>query len=286
MGDELMNTSGYFKIHRRIFEGELSAGPRDLFFLWIWMLSQAFFADGNRLKAGQFLTSRTEMMGILNAGRNKVTTRTLSRYIRHLTKCLRICTEYVQGSVHKNLLITVLNYKEYQEDCKPVNVGANGVNSDLTPEKLTVTPIIDKNNKKDKAPVPFFNVNKMAMGKTHWPAIAESDEWPPEKDKLIEQGAKFRYGPEDTFKIWKQFVFQREASGNKATNWIATFRNYCDGVRNKGWSVAGIDTDVKPQGTDPTAPGYDPGLLQAQAQKAIAEDNMRRYSGDEWKIKN
>ena len=52
---------GWLKLYRKVIENGVMRKPPLHFKLWIWMLCQAQFQNGNGLKKGQFQTSISEM---------------------------------------------------------------------------------------------------------------------------------------------------------------------------------------------------------------------------------
>lgn len=57
-------SGGYILIARKMIESELMNKPPHFLKLWIWMLSKAFWKDGENLKRGQLLTCIDEMQGV------------------------------------------------------------------------------------------------------------------------------------------------------------------------------------------------------------------------------
>jgi hypothetical protein len=93
--------------------------------------------------------------------------------------------------------------------------------------------------------------------------------WPiDDKDGLIKAAAKYDYQGPSAWAMFVDFVNKKEASGYVAIDWVAAFRNQCDGVRNKGWDG--------PKGRQSATAYTDPGLEQAEAARREMEDNERR----------
>jgi hypothetical protein len=65
--DHTTNTKilgGYILVARKMFDSELMNKPPHFLKLWIWILSKAFWKDGETLKRGQLLTSIDEMQDV------------------------------------------------------------------------------------------------------------------------------------------------------------------------------------------------------------------------------
>jgi hypothetical protein len=106
---------GYILLARKMLESEIMDKPPLFFKLWGWMLLQAKFKPKNGLERGQFKTSIAEMreaMSYLVGYRKETPTAKQIRSVyESLTKGHMIGTMKVTGG----MIITILNYEEYQE---------------------------------------------------------------------------------------------------------------------------------------------------------------------------
>ena len=106
---------GYILIARRMLDSELMMKPPHFLKLWIWMLSRAFWKDGEKLQRGQLLTSIDEMQDV---GRYQVGGRMEGR----LTIAeVRAAYGYFQktGAITvskstRGMIISICNFDSYQ----------------------------------------------------------------------------------------------------------------------------------------------------------------------------
>lgn len=60
--------------------------------------------------------------------------------------------------------------------------------------------------------------------------------WPiKDMEGLIKAASKYGFEDRYAWAMFVDFVNKKEASGYQAKDWVAAFRNQCDGVKNKGW---------------------------------------------------
>jgi hypothetical protein len=96
--------------------------------------------------------------------------------------------------------------------------------------------------------------------------------WPSkDKDALVKAAKKHGYLDSYAYSMFCDFVNKKEASGYEAIDWVAAFRNQCDGVKNKGWDG--------PKGRI-TVMDNDPGLgMENYLKEQAAETKAKQESG-------
>lgn len=106
---------GYVLLARKMLESEIMDKPPLYFKLWGWMLLQAKFKEDVNLKRGQFFTSIKEMQEAMSyyVGYRKETP--TKKQIRGVYESLYEASMIGTMKVTGGLLITILNYNEYQD---------------------------------------------------------------------------------------------------------------------------------------------------------------------------
>ena len=142
-----MIQGGFILIARKLAGSFLMGKPPLWLKLWVWMLLQARFRDGNGLKRGQFLTTIDEMREAMTyqiGYRKKSPTRDQIRNAyENFTKTLMITTT----KTTRGMIITILNYDEYQNS-KNYETHSEAPDEDTT--KPTVAPHVYKGRRSNK----------------------------------------------------------------------------------------------------------------------------------------
>ena len=110
-----MIRGGYLLLARKTLASNIMTNSPPLYFkLWAWMLLQAKFSKQAGLEKGQLKTSIKEMQTAMSyyIGFRKITP--TSKQIRKAYESLLEGTMIVTTKVKSGLVITILNYCEYQ----------------------------------------------------------------------------------------------------------------------------------------------------------------------------
>ncbi len=128
---------GYFITARKMLDGMLMDWPPLYMKLWVWMLSKAFWKDGEKFKRGQFHTNREEMQEAMSykiGYRKKTPTKD---EIRSAYEAFTKATMITTVKATHGMIISICNYSYYQ-DFK--NYEAHNEAHNETPTKPTVVP--------------------------------------------------------------------------------------------------------------------------------------------------
>ncbi len=110
-----MIAKGYILLARKLLKSNIMDKPPLHFKLWCWMLMQAQYRDDKKLQKGQFITSigaMREAMAYKSGYRKETpTVKQIRGAYGGLLEGTMIGTTKVTGG----MLITILNYKEYQD---------------------------------------------------------------------------------------------------------------------------------------------------------------------------
>jgi hypothetical protein len=155
MPPEATIPGGYILLARKMLESELMDKPPHFLKLWIWLLSKAFWKDGDNIKRGQLHTTIAEMQDVgryLNGGKmvNRLTENQVRSAYGHLVKNQAISvTKTTRGMV-----ISINNFNTYQDpnsyQPRTPNAARTDNGTDHTQKTALVTENIIKNNQKPK----------------------------------------------------------------------------------------------------------------------------------------
>lgn len=131
MSQESSIPGGYILLARKMLESELMNKPPHFLKLWVWMLSKAFWKDGEKLQRGQLHTTVAEMQDVgryLRGG--KMVCRLTEDQVRsaygYLTKSEAInVTKTTRG-----LIISINNFDSYQNPDNYRTQTNNGTGTD------------------------------------------------------------------------------------------------------------------------------------------------------------
>ena len=149
-----MKTSGFFKLHRSMFDNPAVMKDADYFITWVYILAQAEWEDGKKvdfggevieLKAGQFTTGVSgQMLDDLKKVNNDLNVSKLNRVL----KKFKTEKQIEQRTDHQCSLITVLNWDRYQNSEQRNEQRVN--NDRTTSEQRVNTNKEYKEKKEDK----------------------------------------------------------------------------------------------------------------------------------------
>lgn len=138
---------GYIKLHRQTLENPVVCKDGDHLAIWVYLLMKAthkelphiFKGEKITLEPGQFTTARNLIANDLHISESKV---------QRVLKCFEIEQQIEQRMSNEKRLITVLNWRKYQESEQP---SEQQVNSDRTASEQPVNIQQEcKNKKNDK----------------------------------------------------------------------------------------------------------------------------------------
>ena len=130
-------SSGWFKIHRKLFDHWLwDSKNKSKFEAWLWMINRANHEDnefllGNELvtsRRGQFVTSELKLMSIFGWSKSKV---------RAFTNLLKKELMIDVKKDRRKTVITILNYNTYQKHEKEKEPQKNHKRTTKEPQKDT-----------------------------------------------------------------------------------------------------------------------------------------------------
>lgn len=107
--------TGWWRFYRKIWENPYMDRPA-YFSVWCWLLSEAQWQEGKRvIFNGQPIELKP---GQLTCGRKQISMATgvPSGTVQRILKCLKNEHQIEQRTDHQKRLITVINWKEYQND--------------------------------------------------------------------------------------------------------------------------------------------------------------------------
>jgi len=228
-----MISGGYILLSRKLLNSEIMDKPPLFFKLWGWMLLQAKFKADKNLECGQFVTSISAMREAMAyyVGYRKVTP--TAKQIRVIYESLTKGSMIGTVKVTHGLLITILNYKEYQN---PKNY--EGHNERAHEGNRKGTPLYkDKNDKKeytDKSKtfvrryIKFISDNyptKAPKGKDIESTSLQTIDQLIRIDGFDEEYIfeTLRWAKDDEF--WKTNVFSLAGLRKKKTNGLTKFQN-------------------------------------------------------------
>lgn len=108
-------STGWIKLHRKIFKNKVVCKDSDHFMVWCYLLTNAihstypirFNGENIELQAGQLVTSQREIADETGINRGKV---------QRIMKCFEDEKQIEQLSTYKKRLVTIVNWSEYQGD--------------------------------------------------------------------------------------------------------------------------------------------------------------------------
>lgn len=106
---------GYILLARKLLDSGIMAKPPLFIKLWIWMLGKASFKDHGDLKRGQFFSSYKRMQKAMGHKVGYRSVKPTVKEIRGVTKFLTKVRMVVITKVTHGMVITILNYKHYQD---------------------------------------------------------------------------------------------------------------------------------------------------------------------------
>jgi len=106
---------GYILLARKLLESNIMDKPPLHFKLWSWMLLQAKFKQNKNLERGQFQTSIKEMRDAMEYYVGYRKQRPSIKQIRSIYENLTRGTMIGTTKVTEGMVITILNYEEYQD---------------------------------------------------------------------------------------------------------------------------------------------------------------------------
>lgn len=120
-------TGGYFIIARKLFYSLLMSSPPLYMKLWVWMLANAFWKDGDKLKRGQLLTSIDGMRDAMSyqVGYRKM--RPTRDEIRSPYEAFMKASMITTTKTTRGMIVTICNYNFYQDfkSYEPLNESLN-----------------------------------------------------------------------------------------------------------------------------------------------------------------
>jgi hypothetical protein len=155
---------GYFIIARKLLDSGLMDKPPLYIKLWLWMLSKAFWKDGETLMRGQFITSIEAMRDamIYQVGYRQM--RPTRDEIRSPYEAFMKATMITTTKTTRGMIITICNYDTYQ-DFKSYEAHSEAHDENTT--KPTVTPHdregSNKEVNKPSSPKPIIPVSPDAL---------------------------------------------------------------------------------------------------------------------------
>lgn len=154
MNPEAPIPGGYILLARKMIDSELMNKPPHFLKLWIWMLSKAFWKDGEKLQRGQLLTSIGEMQDV---GRYQVGGRMEGQLtiaeVRAAYGYFQKTGAIIVSKSTRGMIISISNFDSYQtpsnyeQHTLPNNTPNNTPNSrpKRTDKNLLPTDIAIKN---------------------------------------------------------------------------------------------------------------------------------------------
>ena len=169
-----MTGAGYVRTDRRLFEHEMFEGDeysrREA---WMWLIANAAWQDGPKLKRGEVEVSQPEMVRQFGWSRDKVRWFLRDLYNR---KMVKIHTHtHTQGHTHTPAVITICNYNKYQDGGKPHTQGHTQGHTQVVKEE-SKERISKEDKKEEKGPAaPFaFQGDVIKLNQKHFDAWAKA----------------------------------------------------------------------------------------------------------------
>lgn len=150
-----MINGGYYLKARKIQESAIARMPPHVREIWDWLLMKAMFTNGTHLQRGQVLATYDDIREGLHwfIGWRKMmySKWDCEKAMKLLTKATMVTTQ----KTTKGLIITILNYSEYQD---PKNYESHTESHKKATRKPQTTDTIDKNDKNDKNENTTYNI--------------------------------------------------------------------------------------------------------------------------------
>jgi hypothetical protein len=105
---------GYILLARKILDSELMNKPPHYLKLWVWMISRAFWKDGNKLLRGQFHTTIEEMQEACSYRVGNRVCRPTVKEIRDAYESFSKGSRIGRRKGTRGMVITILNYDYFQ----------------------------------------------------------------------------------------------------------------------------------------------------------------------------
>jgi hypothetical protein len=217
MPPEATIPGGYILLSRKILESELMNKPPHFLKLWVWLLSKAFWKDGETLKRGQLLTSIDEMQDV---GRYQVGGRMEGKLtiaeVRSAYGYFQKTGAILVSKSTRGMVISVCNFDTYQT---PSNYEQHTLPNSTPASTSKHTP-----KRTDKTALPIENVIKS----NHFTTPEQHTEQQPEQHAaphtIDEEGNKNKTscaspsskrppsGDHQTFLAWWSYAYERTQS--------------------------------------------------------------------------
>jgi len=262
-----MNTAGFFQVHRKIFASYIGDAPPMMFKMFIWFISQAFWADSPGLKRGQFRTTVKDIQEACSYKKGFVRTyiekSRFYSYIKLLNTHGMITTMNTTMNATKMIEVTVCNYDTYQALLEDDSDTEDNHERDSKP----IVPIIDKNNKKGQAPAASVKVKKKNP-KVKVPQMLKDhlkNETMPKK--YYEYGQRYEMPHSEIVWEFESFLIHKGSQDAHHANWYQAWQTW---VRNDTkWSKKARKKSNR----------FDPGKAQADALEREGIENDARMKG-------
>jgi hypothetical protein len=206
MSHETHIPGGYILLARKMIDSEIMNKPPHFLKLWIWMLSKAFWKDGEYLKRGQLHTTITEMQDVgryLRGG--KMVGRLTEDQVRAAYGYLAKGKAITATKTTRGMIISIVNYDSYQSPCnyEPHNENETRTNPTTDPTQKS-TELVENVTKNDHCTTnetrnetgtnPIRKMKKEKEYKTS--CVSHSSNRPPS-------------GEHQTFIAWWSYAFER-----------------------------------------------------------------------------
>lgn len=162
-------STGWVKLHRKIFENKVVCKDSDHFMVWCYLLTNAihstypirFNGEDIELQAGQLVTSQREIANGTGINRCKV---------QRIMKCFEDEKQIEQLSTYKKRLVTIVNWGEYQgnmqeKKSEPLNQKKRATEKQKSEPLKNVVDKSDKRSNINNKNVDNFSENEKV---SHW----------------------------------------------------------------------------------------------------------------------